>query len=295
MSRPYSLFYVAMLGVLGHLAVTEDSGAFKMFQAGMIGPSIWILGVVLNDYLHRRRDAVGRPERTQKKGLFFYGFCFGGLAFTFLLAVSSMPTMGYCFLAFLFSALYGMLKCYPGLASVFRGMAGGAVVLASTQQWIPSFPVWCLAVGVSLMDASGNILGDYRDLKIDLASGTKTLATTLGKMGLLMVLGFHAIAIVAFHQAFHLSMPMVFGLVGLGWIPFLMKDAFKHIAYLLWKYFVVLVVLGFYHQYSLVYTTMVFMVASVGWYFWIHKTIPSLPMLVEHEWQRGKRRLRFWR
>ncbi|MCG3125562.1 MAG: hypothetical protein CHACPFDD_00387 [Phycisphaerae bacterium] len=176
LSRPYSIPYVALVGVCGVMTGQRSPTAADFALSLLLGPLVWISMLALHDFVHQERDARADRGRGRASWILI-PLSLSLLAFAIgLAATASALTPAIVLVSTLFGCLYGILKSSPVVANLLRGCvtATGAVATASICGTTSASAL--LAAGVGLLDAAGNILGDVRDAHVDRKAGTSTLA-----------------------------------------------------------------------------------------------------------------------
>lgn len=270
-SRLYSLIYVAALGAIGYIWNHPSPEPVSFLIKTAIGPALWLLGVALNDLLHRHRDSISRPERSNAVPSAIVSLMISAIITSLLLIYSDTITRWGAILSFTAALLYGSLKSLPGIASLFRGIAGGALVIMGAGT-VHSLSLVLLALMVVLMDGIGNILGDYRDISVDRLSNTKTVATQFRTPGLFVIIFLHLISLILWmsitpRSAYYWSIPCLYLFPVL--FLFTHNDS-KHLIYLLYKQCIVAVLFAFQEAHFMTSLLIISLPFTVGTYLFLH-------------------------
>ncbi len=176
LSRPYSIAYVALLGLLGVLSSGESCAPKQVALALSLGPLVWLSMLSFHDLAHARADA----RAARGRGWVGWMLLPFGIA-SLLTAVGLSSTAGTLTLVMVlvgavFGGLYGVAKGVPVVSNILRGCvtSSGVVAAASISAVAPL--ALLLAFGAGFLDASGNVLGDIRDTDCDRKAGTRTIA-----------------------------------------------------------------------------------------------------------------------
>jgi 4-hydroxybenzoate polyprenyltransferase len=280
-ARPYSLPYVAALGLLGVL--TDDPGASlgQRWQAVWFGPAVWTLCVVCHDQMHQRADAKTRPER-RNRTRHVWGWIAVLAAALLVSLLCSGIAVGAAVMATMLCAIgYGLFKKQPFLAIPLRGCAGAGTVWAGAYlgKNQPGEAVLMISVVVALFDAAGNVLGDLRDRKIDKISGTTTLATYSRNFAMLVASCLHLVGLYLFANELHFAsgshLVVALGVLLLVSAIVELQDRWMHLVYLLWKYLVVAFLLGFWAKSWMAVALVVQIPAIIFMYDRIHARSPK--------------------
>ncbi|GAA1403759.1 hypothetical protein GCM10009639_49040 [Kitasatospora putterlickiae] len=67
--RPYTLWYIGLVGVAGHAVAAGRHGVAQLAAAWAVPTLIWVAAHYLGDYLDRELDAISKPQRPIPSGL----------------------------------------------------------------------------------------------------------------------------------------------------------------------------------------------------------------------------------
>lgn len=190
--RPYTLWYVGLVGLGGAALVAGSAHPWRLLAA-WAGPTVgWVGAHYLGDYFDRALDTGSKPHRPIPSGrlrpaaaLACGGGCIAVLA---VLAVAGgwgttvAAALGVCGIV----AYSRWLKARGFAGNLIRGALGAVALLygaAATGQW-PStttlVTLLVLAVAFGLHDTMSNLVGTLRDIEGDRVSGYATLPVRRG-------------------------------------------------------------------------------------------------------------------
>ncbi|RKR92379.1 4-hydroxybenzoate polyprenyltransferase/geranylgeranylglycerol-phosphate geranylgeranyltransferase [Micromonospora pisi] len=186
--RPYTLWYVGLLGLAG-AGLTGGEHQWWALLAAWATPTIgWIGGHYLGDWFDRRLDAIGKPHRPIPSGRLRPETALGcGIAC--FVAVGALTVLGgwpATLVALLAAA--GIVAYSRGLKA--RGLAGnlirgllGALALLYGALLDPGPYLWALlpfVVAIWAHDTASNLVGTLRDVDGDRAGGYQTMPVRHG-------------------------------------------------------------------------------------------------------------------
>lgn len=210
--RPYTLWYVGLLGLAGAGLAGERRPIW--LAVAWATPTIgWLGGHYLSDYFDRELDAISKPHRPIPSGRLSPAAALGCgatamLAVGVLAAISGWQTglVAGCAVAGVLA--YGLWLKAAGLAgNLVRGLLGAlsllygaAVVPAPGWQapgWqAPGWQVLVFALAFWLHDCASNLVGTLRDVAGDSAGGYRTLPARRGtSTAVWTALGLYTLAI----------------------------------------------------------------------------------------------------
>ncbi|MFF5496701.1 UbiA family prenyltransferase [Streptomyces aquilus] len=186
--RPYTLWYVGLVGMAGH-AVTTDRHPFTELAAAWTVPTlIWVAAHYLGDYFDAELDALSKPQRPIPAGLIrprTAVWC-GALLATAAAAVAA--AVNYRTLVLIVVGIGGamaynaLLKAKGLLGNLVRGSLTGAALVfgAMTASDWPPAEVLVFVPVFWAHDAASNLVGTLRDISGDRAGGYSTFAVRHG-------------------------------------------------------------------------------------------------------------------
>lgn len=175
-ARVYSIPYTALAGVVAMMTATM---AVPLQTACVSG--LWLLTfsvglAALNDLAHAQADARAGRGRAYPPGVLATLSGIGILG-TMLLSLWGGWMVWLGLAASLATGVaYALAKSIPLLSNIVRGLTSFAIILTlAAFHQAGASGVW-IALGVALLDASGNLWGDVRDRQVDARAGVTTLA-----------------------------------------------------------------------------------------------------------------------
>lgn len=188
MVRPYSIPYIALLGLLGVHVGQYSPTTVQIRLAVFIPVSIWIILLVVNDYLHRNKDRLisDRQNRFFVKhevsSKILFSIVMGFILLLTVLGFSQNLLAGaFIFLIVIASMVYALGKDIPLFSNLIRGISGGLIILTTASFTGLTVIAFTLAIVFTGLDAIGNLFGDVRDKYRDKAGGQRTTATVFSK------------------------------------------------------------------------------------------------------------------
>lgn len=185
--RPYTLWYVGLLGLAGAGLSTGPWSGWQLAAAWATPTVGWVGAHYLGDYFDRELDALSKPHRPIPSGRLrpATALACGVAAILGMLAATAL-TGGWTGLIGLL-AVAGMLgyACRlkaDGLGgNLARGLLGGlAVLYGAVLVAPPGWPTLAFVLAFWLHDASTNLVGTLRDIEGDRAGGFRTFAVRRG-------------------------------------------------------------------------------------------------------------------
>ncbi|MEV4624759.1 UbiA family prenyltransferase [Micromonospora sp. NPDC049523] len=204
--RPYTLWYVGLLGLAG-AGLTGARHDWWRLLAAWAAPTIgWLGGHYLGDWFDRRLDAIGKPHRPIPSGRLHPTVALvcgiACLAAVGALAVAGGARTGLVALL----AAGGIVAYSRGLKA--RGLAGnlvrgmlGALALLYGGLLAPGPYLWVLVpfiVSIWAHDTASNLVGTLRDVVGDRAGGYRTLPVQHGnRVAIRTATGFYLLTLAA--------------------------------------------------------------------------------------------------
>lgn len=190
--RPYTLWYVGLVGLGGAALVAGPHQPWRLLGAWAAPTLGWLGGHYLGDYFDRELDAGSKPHRPIPSGrlspraaVLCGSVCFAALA---VLAVAGgWRTASIALLGALGIVAYSRwLKARGVAGNLIRG-ALGAIALAYGAAAVTGRPsagtlgaLLALALAFWLHDTCSNLVGTLRDIDGDRAGGYQTLPVRRG-------------------------------------------------------------------------------------------------------------------
>ncbi len=203
--RPYTLWYVGLVGLGGAALVAGPHHPWRLLAAWAAPTLGWLGGHYLGDYFDRELDAGSKPHRPIPSGRLAAGTaracglgCFAALAVLAVLGgvqTSLAALLG----AFGIVAYSRWLKARGVAGNLIRGALGAVALLygAAAADQRPAAgtvaALGVLALAFWLHDAASNLVGTLRDIDGDRAGGYRTLPVRRGiPFAVRTVLGLYA-------------------------------------------------------------------------------------------------------
>ncbi|TDP92989.1 UbiA family prenyltransferase [Labedaea rhizosphaerae] len=209
--RPYTLWYVGLVGLGGAAVVSAEAGApphpWRLVAAWAAPTAAWLGGHYLGDYFDRDLDAGSKPHRPIPSGRLRprTAVLCGGLCVAVLIALAvtgGWRTTLAAVLGVLGIVVYSRWAKARGIAgNLVRGALGALALLygaCAAGQWPASATaaVLVLAAVFWLHDTTSNLVGTLRDIDGDRTGGYFTLAARRGAAYVVWtVLGLYAATI----------------------------------------------------------------------------------------------------
>lgn len=190
--RPYTLWYVGLVGLGGAALVVGPAQPWRLLAAWGGPTAAWLGAHYLGDYFDRALDAGSKPHRPIPSGRLHPAtalacgcFCIAVLA---VLAVASgwgttaVAALGVCGIV----AYSRWLKARGFAGNLIRGALGAAALLygaVAAGQWPAAttlVTLLVLAVAFGLHDTMSNLVGTLRDIEGDQVNGYATLPVRRG-------------------------------------------------------------------------------------------------------------------
>jgi geranylgeranylglycerol-phosphate geranylgeranyltransferase len=203
--RPYTLWYVGLVGLGGAALIAGEHHPWRLFGAWAAPTLGWLGGHYLGDYFDRELDAGSKPHRPIPSGrlsprtaAICGAVCFAALA---VLAVASgwATTVAALFGALGIVAYSRWLKARGVAGNLIRGALGaiallyGAAAVGSRPSAGTAAALLTLALAFWLHDTASNLVGTLRDIDGDRAGGYSTLPVRRGsEFAVRTVLGLYA-------------------------------------------------------------------------------------------------------
>ncbi|MFL6162125.1 MAG: UbiA family prenyltransferase [Jatrophihabitantaceae bacterium] len=208
--RPYTLWYVGLVGLGGAALIAGPHQPWRLAGAWAAPTLGWLGGHYLGDYFDRELDAGSKPHRPIPSGrlsprtaLLCGAGCFVALA---VLAIAGgwATTVAALLGAFGIVAYSRWLKARGVAGNLIRGALGAVALLygaAAVDRWPPAgtaVALLALALAFWLHDTTSNLVGTLRDIDGDRAGGYATLPVRHGaEFAVRTVLGLYGAAICA--------------------------------------------------------------------------------------------------
>ncbi|MGX1027391.1 geranylgeranylglycerol-phosphate geranylgeranyltransferase [Streptomyces ambofaciens] len=202
--RPYTLWYVGLVGLAGHAITSDRHDDARMVAAWAVPTLIWVAAHYLGDYLDRELDGVSKPQRPIPSGLIrprTAVCCGSALAAA---AVVTAAAVNYRTLVVTAAGIGGALA-YNGffkarglLGNLVRGsLTGGALVFgAMTASDLPPVRILLFVPVFWAHDAASNLVGTLRDVAGDRAGGYATFPVRRGpRAAVRTAAGLYALAV----------------------------------------------------------------------------------------------------
>ncbi|QFZ21232.1 UbiA family prenyltransferase [Saccharothrix syringae] len=189
--RPYTLWYVGLVGLGGAALVGADGEPWRLVAAWAAPTAAWLGGHYLGDWFDRDLDAGSKPHRPIPSGrlglrtaLVCGNACIAvliGLA----LAGGWRTTLAAVLGVFGIVAYSRWLKARGIAGNLVRGALGAVALLfgaCAAGPWPPGAvaPLLVLAAVFWLHDTASNLVGTLRDVAGDRAGGFRTLPVQRG-------------------------------------------------------------------------------------------------------------------
>jgi geranylgeranylglycerol-phosphate geranylgeranyltransferase len=189
--RPYTLWYIGLVGLGGAALVGVDGQPWRLLAAWAAPTAGWLAGHYLGDYFDRELDAGSKPHRPIPSGRLSTraAVVCGGFCVAVLAAISvggGWPTMLAAVLGVCGIVAYSRSLKARGIAGNLVRGALGAVALLYGACVVGRWPAAALAsllvlAGVFwLHDTMSNLVGTLRDVDGDRAGGFRTLPVGRG-------------------------------------------------------------------------------------------------------------------
>jgi geranylgeranylglycerol-phosphate geranylgeranyltransferase len=189
--RPYTMWYVGLVGLAGAGLVAGPHHPWRLLAAWAAPTAGWLGGHYLGDYFDRRLDAISKPHRPIPSGRLSAATarrcgqaCFAVLA---ILAVAGgWATASAAVLGALGIVSYSrwlkargvagnLVRGALGAVALLYGAAAGGLPAAGGTGAATPAALGALAVAFWLHDAASNLVGALRDIDGDRAGGYATL------------------------------------------------------------------------------------------------------------------------
>ncbi|MFC7273496.1 UbiA family prenyltransferase [Paractinoplanes rhizophilus] len=186
--RPYTAFYVGLVGLAGASLTAPHAPAGRLAAAWAIPTLGWLAGLYGGDYFDRHLDAQAKPHRPIPSGrlgagtalAMFLGCTVAGAVLSLLL---NWRTVLLVLVALGTGVAYSKLLKGRGLAGNLARGSMTAFAFWYGSMMVASFPpprVAVLAVVFVLHDTASNLVGAIRDIDGDRAGGYRTFAVHRG-------------------------------------------------------------------------------------------------------------------
>ncbi len=200
--RPYTLWYVGLLGLAG-AGLAGEHRPGRLLVAWATPTLGWLGGHYLSDYFDRELDAISKPHRPIPSGRLAPAvalWCGGAamLAVGVLAVVSGWATGLVAGCAVAGVVAYGLRLKAVGLpGNLVRGLLGALALLYGAAV-VPAlgWQVLVFALAFWLHDSASNLVGTLRDVAGDGAGGYRTLPVRHGtSAGVRTAVALYALAI----------------------------------------------------------------------------------------------------
>ncbi|MBT2211263.1 MULTISPECIES: UbiA family prenyltransferase [Actinomadura] len=191
--RPYTLWYVGLVGLAGATLTREITGGDRRETAGpvvawLVPTLVWVAAHYLGDYLDRDLDAIDKPQRPIPSGR---------MRPATALACGAVLAAGACAVALSVNwrtvlvlaggiggavAYNGFFKARGLWGNLVRGALTGAALLfgAMTAASAPPVELLPFVLVFAAHDAASNLVGTLRDVAGDREGGYATFAVRHG-------------------------------------------------------------------------------------------------------------------
>jgi geranylgeranylglycerol-phosphate geranylgeranyltransferase len=189
--RPYTLWYVGLVGLGGAAVVGADGPLWRLLAAWAAPTAGWLAGHYLGDYFDRELDAGSKPHRPIPSGRLSprTAVVCGGFCVAVLIAISvagGWPTMAAAVFGVCGIVAYSRWLKARGIAgNLIRGALGAVALLYGAcvaGRWPTSLVVLVLVLACVfwLHDTMSNLVGTLRDVDGDEAGDFRTLPVARG-------------------------------------------------------------------------------------------------------------------
>lgn len=186
--RPYTLWYVGLVGLAGETLAAADTSPARMLVAWLVPTLVWVAAHYLADYLDRDLDAVSKPHRPIPSGQLRPATALASGAVLAaagcgIALVANWRTAGLLVVALAGAYAYnGFLKARGIWGNLVRGSLTAAVFVFGTMVATPLPPVALLPFLLVFWahDAASNLVGAMRDIAGDREGGYATYAVRRG-------------------------------------------------------------------------------------------------------------------
>ncbi|MFL6137197.1 MAG: UbiA family prenyltransferase [Frankiaceae bacterium] len=186
--RPYTLFYVGLVGLAGATLTDANAGSGRLLAAWGVPTLGWLAGLYGGDYFDRHLDAVAKPQRPIPSGrldartalAMFLGCTLAGAALTLLLNWRTVLLVAAaCAVGVAYSTA---LKARGLSGNLVRGSMTAFAFLYGTMMVTDLPPARLLPVALVFLlhDAASNLVGAVRDIDGDREGGYETFAVRRG-------------------------------------------------------------------------------------------------------------------
>ncbi|MQY04659.1 UbiA family prenyltransferase [Actinomadura macrotermitis] len=208
--RPYTLWYVGLVGLAGESLTREIAGGGRQaagpLVAWLVPTLVWIAAHYLGDYLDRDLDAIGKPQRPIPSGQ---------LRPSTALACGVILAAGACAVALIVNwrtllilaggiggavAYNGFFKARGLWGNLVRGALTGGALLFGAMMATSAPPIGLLpfVLVFSAHDAASNLVGTLRDVAGDREGGYATFAVRHGvRAGAWAAVALYGVAVAA--------------------------------------------------------------------------------------------------
>lgn len=189
--RPYTLWYVGLVGLGGAAVAGADGHPLRLLAAWAAPTVAWLGGHYFGDYFDRELDAGSKPHRPIPSGrLSPRAAVLCGLACMAVVAVLAVASgwrttvaaaLGVCGIV----AYSRVFKARGFAGNLVRGALGAVALLygaCAAGEWVTgaTAPLLVLACVFWLHDTTSNLVGTLRDVDGDRAGGFVTLPVRRG-------------------------------------------------------------------------------------------------------------------
>ncbi|MEU1209453.1 UbiA family prenyltransferase [Nocardia sp. NPDC005825] len=187
MMRPYTAFYVGLVGLAGASASgSTDAGGYLL--SWLIPTSAWIAGLYGGDFIDRELDAQSKPHRPIPSGRVSARTALAIMISIIVVAASLSVwrnpwTLAVVGVATLLGVSYNKVFKRRGLSGhLVRGSLTAAVFAYGVMVANAPFSWWIAAGACAfwLQDAASNLVGAVRDIDGDRAGGYQTVPVRYG-------------------------------------------------------------------------------------------------------------------
>jgi len=203
--RPYTLWYVGLVGLAGGALASSDHPITPMLAAWSVPTLVWVAAHYLGDYFDRRLDAISKPQRPIPSGRLRPGVAvtcgWACVCSALVIAVivnwrTAVVVAGAALGVVLYSRMF---KARGVLGNLTRGVLTAAAFLFGSMMSTPLPPYQLLPMAAVFLahDTASNLVGTVRDVDGDRAGGYQTLTVRHGvRFAVLTAMCFYTTAIV---------------------------------------------------------------------------------------------------
>lgn len=189
--RPHFIAFSLGCGVVGMAAGAQDPSVVGILLGITVTSTGYPFGVIVNDYLDRKADAINAPDRPFVTGEIDPRFALAAISLLagvqLALALVVAPAIAvWSAIAIVGHVAYGLAKGVPMLGNLVNGEMAlftviGAAAAAPDRSWtdIPG-DVWWITGLIAIALAGFCLVGYFKDVPGDAAAGYRTLPVAIG-------------------------------------------------------------------------------------------------------------------